>query len=109
MRPRKPGGEREVTYECGELPERLLLVRSTSASTWWRCSSSSSDVEVIFLYLWAGRVPPLSEAAGSLVFDEMAMFLGIPWPPRPGPRLDVKGDLDWVKSLARRNGPEVEG
>ena len=107
VRPRKPGGEKAVTYECGELPSGSSWVRFNIRFYLVALFFIVFDVEVIFLYPWAVVFRPLSAAAGSLVFVEMVMFLGIlaiglayVW---------VKGDLDWVKSLARRSGTEVGG
>jgi NADH-quinone oxidoreductase subunit A len=107
VRPSKPGGEKAVTYECGELPSGSSWVRFNIRFYLVALFFIVFDVEVIFLYPWAVVFRPLSAAAGSLVFVEMVMFLGILaiglayiW---------VKGDLDWVKSLTRRSGTEVGG
>ena len=107
VRPSKPGGEKAVTYECGELPTGSSWVRFNIRFYLVALFFIVFDVEVIFLYPWAVVFRPLSAATGSLVFVEMAMFLGIlaiglayVW---------IKGDLDWVKSLARRGGTEVSG
>ena len=105
VRPNKPGGEKGVTYECGELPSGSSWVRFNIRFYLIALFFIVFDVEVIFLYPWAVVFKPLKDVAGSLVFTEMALFIGI---------LSVglayvwaKGDLDWVKGLTRRSGTEV--
>ncbi|HPF36704.1 MAG TPA: NADH-quinone oxidoreductase subunit A [Candidatus Krumholzibacteria bacterium] len=107
VRPSKPGGEKGVAYECGELPVGSSWVRFNIRFYLVALFFIVFDVEVLFLYPWATVFKDLFPVAGSLVFVEMAVFIAIlviglayVW---------AKGDLDWVKTLASRNGTEVSG
>ncbi len=107
VRPHKPSAAKQVTYECGELPRGSSWVRFNIRFYLIALFFIVFDVEVVFIYPWAVVFKPLFPAIGSLLFVEMALFLGILalgltyiW---------AKGDLDWVKSLARRDGTEVSG
>ncbi len=107
VRPRKPGGEKGVAYECGELPVGNSWVRFNIRFYLIALFFIIFDVEVLFLYPWAVVFRDLFPVAGSLVFVEMMLFIAIlvvglayVW---------AKGDLDWVKNLIRRNGTEVSG
>lgn len=113
VRPSKPGGEKSVAYECGELPVGSSWVRFNIRFYLIALFFIVFDVEVLFLYPWATVFKDLFPVAGSLVFIEMAVFIGIlvvglayVW---------AKGDLDWVKTLvpqddaATRNAQEVSG
>lgn len=107
LRPNKPGGEKGVAYECGELPVGSSWVRFNIRFYLIALFFIVFDVEVLFLYPWAVVFKDLFPVAGSLVFIEMAVFIAIlviglayVW---------AKGDLDWVKSLTDRNRTEVSG
>ena len=107
VRPNKPGGEKGVAYECGELPVGSSWVRFNIRFYLIALFFIVFDVEVLFLYPWAVVFRDLFPVAGSLIFVEMMIFIGIlvlglayVW---------AKGDLDWVKGLIRRNGTEVSG
>jgi len=107
VRPSKPSAAKQVTYECGELPRGSSWVRFNIRFYLIALFFIVFDVEVVFIYPWAVVFKPLYPAIGSLLFVEMALFLGILavglayiW---------AKGDLDWVKSLIRRDATEVGG
>lgn len=107
VRPHNPSAAKQVTYECGELPRGSSWVRFNVRFYLIALFFIVFDVEVIFIYPWAVVFKPLFPVAGSLLFVEMALFLGILvvglayiW---------AKGDLDWVKSLIKRDGTEVSG
>jgi len=107
VRPSKPSAAKQVTYECGELPRGSSWVRFNIRFYLIALFFIVFDVEVVFIYPWAVVFKPLFPAIGSLLFVEMALFLGILavglayiW---------AKGDLDWVKSLIRRDATEVGG
>jgi len=107
VRPNKPSAAKQVTYECGELPRGSSWVRFNIRFYLIALFFIVFDVEVVFIYPWAVVFKPLYPAIGSLLFVEMALFLGILalglayiW---------AKGDLDWVKSLVKRDGTEVSG
>jgi len=107
VRPNKPSAAKQVTYECGELPRGSSWVRFNIRFYLIALFFIVFDVEVVFIYPWAVVFKPLFPAIGRLLFVEMGQFLGILalglayiW---------AKGDLDWVKSLARRDGAEVSG
>lgn len=102
VRPSKPGGEKGVNYECGELPVGSSWVRFNIRFYLIALFFIVFDVEVLFLYPWAVVFRDLFPVAGSLVFIEMAVFIGIlviglayVW---------AKGDLDWVKTLVAQDG-----
>jgi len=85
------GGDKLVSFECGELPEHSAWVKFNIRFYIIALVFLIFDVEVIFLYPWAVVFQDL----GLLAFIEMFIFILIliagfayVW---------VKGDLDWVK------------
>ena len=85
------GGEKLISYECGEIPEGSAWVKFNVRFYVIALIFIIFDVEVVFMYPWAVVYQDL----GLLAFIEMFIFLLIllvgfayVW---------VKGDLDWVK------------
>ena len=85
------GGDKLLSYECGELPEGSAWVKFNIRFYIIALIFIIFDVEVIFMFPWAVVFQDL----GLLAFVEMMLFLIIllvgfayVW---------VKGDLDWVK------------
>jgi len=106
LRPHKPNPSKLTTYECGELPRGPSWIRFNIRFYLVALFFIVFDVEVIFLYPWAVVFKQLFPVPGlgAIVFWEMVIFLAI---------LSVglayvwaKGDLDWVKSLAKRDSAE---
>lgn len=106
LRPHNPNPAKQTTYECGEMPRGSSWVRFNVRFYLVALFFIVFDVEVIFLYPWAVVFKQLFPipGMGSLVFWEMIIFLSILtiglvyiW---------AKGDLNWVKKLVDRNGPE---
>ena len=90
------GGEKLVSYECGEVPEGSAWVKFNVRFYVIALIFIIFDVEVIFLFPWAVVFQSLVDSnLGFLAFIEMFVFVLIliigfayVW---------VKGDLDWVK------------
>jgi len=90
------GGEKLVSYECGEVPEGSAWVKFNVRFYIIALIFLIFDVEVIFLFPWSVVFKELTETGfGFLAFIEMFVFVSIlivgfayVW---------VKGDLDWVK------------
>jgi len=85
------GGDKLVSFECGELPEHNAWVKFNIRFYIIALVFLIFDVEVIFLYPWA----VVFQELGLLAFIEMFIFILIliagfayVW---------IKGDLDWVK------------
>jgi len=85
------GGDKLISYECGELPEGSAWVKFNIRFYIIALIFIIFDVEVIFMFPWAVVFQDL----GLLAFVEMMLFLLIllvgfayVW---------VKSDLDWVK------------
>ena len=85
------GGDKLISYECGELPEGSAWVKFNIRFYIIALIFIVFDVEVIFMFPWAVVFQDL----GLLAFVEMMLFLSIllvgfayVW---------VKSDLDWVK------------
>ncbi|MBT3634923.1 MAG: NADH-quinone oxidoreductase subunit A [Candidatus Marinimicrobia bacterium] len=85
------GGEKLMTYECGEVPEGSAWVKFNIRFYIIALVFIIFDVEVIFLFPWAVVFQDL----GLLAFIEMMIFIFIlvvgfayVW---------IKGDLNWVK------------
>ena len=85
------GGDKLISYECGELPEGSAWVKFNIRFYIIALIFIIFDVEVIFMFPWAVVFQDL----GLLAFVEMMLFLSIllvgfayVW---------VKSDLDWVK------------
>jgi len=104
VRPANPSAAKAVPYECGELPQGSTWVRFNIRYYLIALFFIVFDVEVIFLYPWAVVFKQLFPVAGSLILWEMVAFISIlviglayVW---------AKGDLNWVKSLTARTGPE---
>ncbi len=106
LRPHKPNPSKLTTYECGELPRGPSWIRFNIRFYLVALFFIVFDVEVIFLYPWAVVFKQLYPVPGlgAVVFWEMVIFLAIltvglayVW---------AKGDLDWVKSLAKRDTAE---
>ena len=92
MSPKKnKGGDKLLSYECGELPEGSAWVKFNIRFYIIALIFIIFDVEVIFMFPWAVVFQDL----GLLAFIEMMLFLAIllvgfayVW---------AKSDLDWVK------------
>ena len=92
MSPKKnKGGDKLISYECGELPEGSAWVKFNIRFYIIALIFIIFDVEVIFMFPWAVVFQDL----GLLAFIEMMLFLMIllvgfayVW---------AKSDLDWVK------------
>lgn len=101
-------GDKGVSFECGELPVGSAWVRFNIRFYLIALFFIIFDVEVIFIYPWAAVFKSLYPVLGSLMFIEMMVFIAILvlglvyiW---------SKGDLDWVKTLSKRDGnKEVSG
>ncbi len=106
LRPKVTSATKESTYECGEPTIGSAWIRFDMRFYTLALIFLILDVELAFLYPWAVVFKRLQEA-GSFVFWEMAIFLGIlvagfvyVW---------VKGDLDWVKSSAAQTRRRLGG
>lgn len=93
-------GDKGVAFECGELPKGSAWVRFNIRFYLIALFFIIFDVEVIFIYPWATVFKQLYPQLGFLLFVEMMVFLAVlvlgliyVW---------AKGDLDWVKTLVKR-------
>ena len=89
------GGEKLISYECGELPEGSAWVKSNILFYVIALIFLIFDVEIVFLFPWA----VVYQELGLLAFIEAFLFVLILvvgfiyiW---------AKGDLDWVKMNVR--------
>ena len=90
------GGEKLISYECGELPEGPAWVKFNIRFYVIALIFIIFDVEVVFLFPWAAVYQDfIASGNGALVLFEMLIFVLIlllgfayAW---------IKGDLDWVK------------
>ena len=87
----KPGPDKYIAYECGEVPEGSAWIRFNIRFYVFALIFIIFDVEIIFLIPWA----VVFKQMGSFAFIEGLVFIGI---------LAVglayvwkKGDLEWVK------------
>jgi NADH:ubiquinone oxidoreductase subunit 3 (subunit A) len=87
----KPGADKYVPYECGELPEGSAWIRFNIRFYVLALIFIIFDVEIVFLLPWAVVFKKL----GAFAFIEGLIFVGIllvglayVW---------KKGDLEWVK------------
>jgi NADH-quinone oxidoreductase subunit A len=87
----KPGTDKYMPYECGEVPEGSAWIRFNIRFYVLALVFIIFDVEIIFLLPWA----VVFQRLGSFAFIEGVIFIGI---------LAVglayvwkKGDLEWVK------------
>ena len=85
------GGEKLISYECGELPEGSAWVKFNIRFYVIALIFIIFDVEIVFMFPWA----TIFNENQLFYFIEMFIFMGIllvglayVW---------VKGDLDWVK------------
>jgi len=88
----KPGADKYIPYECGEVPEGSAWIRFNIRFYVIALIFIIFDVEIVFLMPWAVVFKQL----GSFAFVEGLLFIGIlvvglayVW---------QKGDLEWVKS-----------
>ena len=96
LSPRKnKGGDKLLTYECGEIPEGSAWVQFNIRFYVIALIFLIFDVEIVFLFPWA----VVYQELGLLAFVEAFLFVLIlvigfiyVW---------VKGDLDWVKMNVR--------
>ena len=96
LSPRKnKGGDKLVSYECGEIPEGSAWVQFNIRFYVIALIFLIFDVEIVFLFPWAVVYKEL----GLLAFIEAFIFVLIlvvgfayVW---------IKGDLDWVKMNVR--------
>ena len=89
------GGEKLISYECGELPEGSAWVKFNIRFYVIALIFLIFDVEIVFLFPWA----VVYQELGLLAFVEAFLFIFILvvgfiyiW---------AKGDLDWVKMNVR--------
>ena len=89
------GGEKLISYECGELPEGSAWVKFNIRFYVIALIFLIFDVEIVFLFPWA----VVYQELGLLAFIEAFLFVLIlvvgfiyVW---------AKGDLDWVKMNVR--------
>jgi NADH-quinone oxidoreductase subunit A len=87
----KPGDDKYIPYECGELPEGSAWIRFNIRFYVLALIFIIFDVEIVFLLPWA----VVFKRLGSFAFIEGLIFIGIllvglayVW---------KKGDLEWVK------------
>jgi NADH-quinone oxidoreductase subunit A len=87
----KPGTDKYMPYECGEIPEGSAWIRFNIRFYVLALIFIIFDVEIVFLLPWA----VVFQRLGSFAFIEGLIFIGI---------LAVglayvwrKGDLEWVK------------
>ena len=93
LQPRgKPGADKYVPYECGELPEGSAWIRFNIRFYVVALIFIIFDVEIVFLLPWA----VVFKRLGAFAFIEGLIFIGIllvglayVW---------RKGDLEWVKA-----------
>ena len=85
------GGDKLVSYECGEIPEGSAWVKFNVRFYVIALVFLIFDVEIVFLFPWA----VVYQQLGLLAFIEAFLFVSIlvvgfayVW---------VKGDLDWVR------------
>jgi NADH-quinone oxidoreductase subunit A len=88
----KPGADKYIPYECGEVPEGSAWIRFNIRFYVIALIFIIFDVEIVFLMPWA----VVFKRLGSFAFIEGLLFIGIlvvglayVW---------AKGDLEWVKS-----------
>jgi NADH-quinone oxidoreductase subunit A len=88
----KPGADKYIPYECGELPEGSAWIRFNIRFYVLALIFIIFDVEVVFLLPWA----VVFKRLGAFAFIEGLIFIGIllvglayVW---------KKGDLEWVKA-----------
>jgi NADH:ubiquinone oxidoreductase subunit 3 (subunit A) len=88
----KPGADKYVPYECGELPEGSAWIRFNIRFYVLALIFIIFDVEIVFLLPWA----VVFKRLGAFAFIEGLIFIGIlliglayVW---------KKGDLEWVKA-----------
>lgn len=88
----KPGLDKYIPYECGEVPEGSAWIRFNIRFYVFALIFVIFDVEIIFLLPWA----VVFKRLGAFAFVEGLIFIGI---------LAVglayvwkKGDLEWVKT-----------
>jgi NADH-quinone oxidoreductase subunit A len=87
----RPGSDKYIPYECGEVPEGSAWIRFNIRFYVLALIFIIFDVEIVFLLPWAVVFKKL----GSFAFIEGLIFIGIlivglayVW---------KKGDLEWVK------------
>ena len=87
----KPGVDKYIPYECGEVPEGSAWIRFNIRFYVLALIFIIFDVEIVFLLPWA----VVFKRLGSFAFIEGLIFIGIlvvglayVW---------KKGDLEWVK------------
>ena len=88
----KPGADKYIPYECGELPEGSAWIRFNIRFYVFALIFIIFDVEIVFLLPWA----VVFKRLGAFAFVEGLIFIGIllvglayVW---------KKGDLEWVKA-----------
>ena len=101
VRPHAPSEQKNITYECGEIPEGGARFNFNPRFFIIALIFLIFDVEVAFTFPVAVVFRDWVErGAGGVAFFELAVFIGIllvglayVW---------VKGDLYWIRRLRRR-------
>ncbi len=88
----KPGADKYIPYECGEVPEGSAWIRFNIRFYVVALIFIIFDVEVVFLLPWAvvfKRLGPFAFIEGLIFIGILVAGLAYVW---------KKGDLEWVKS-----------
>jgi NADH-quinone oxidoreductase subunit A len=106
--PKLPNPEKSIIYECGELP---------IGSAWFNFNPRFYLIALVFVIFeveialtfpvvvvykaWIARSPAMGfTALGELLLFTAILVVGLAW-------VWVHGDLEWVKKLARVDGPRA--
>lgn len=73
IRPRRPGTEKSLPYECGVDTVGTTWVQFRTSYFLYALVFIAFDIETVFLYLWAIKFHQL----GTFAFVEMFVFLSI--------------------------------
>ena len=105
LRPHNLFPSKQTPYECGEEIEGGAWIQFNVRFYLIALFFIVFDVEIIFILPWAVVYNEMLESVGVLAFWDMAVFVGIlviglayVW---------LKGDLEWVKTIARRSDREL--
>jgi NADH-quinone oxidoreductase subunit A len=87
----KPGTDKYIAYECGEVPEGSAWIRFNIRFYVLALIFIIFDVEIVFLLPWAvvfQRLGAFAFIEGLIIIGILAVGLAYVW---------KKGDLEWVK------------